>query len=71
MKVEDAEEMELFGPGRLSCETRRRLGTFIALSCGADVLVYEWPRRSGGSAPHVGYHSGLSEAEMLVPLVVM
>ncbi len=71
VKVEDAEEMELFGPGRLSCETRRRLGTFIALSRGADVLVYEWPRRYGGSAPHVGYHSGLSEAEMLVPLVVM
>ena len=71
VKVEDAEEMELFGPGRLSCETRTRLGTFIALSCGADVLVYEWPRRSGRGAPHVGYHSGLSEAEMLVPLVVM
>ena len=71
LKIEDAEEMELFGPGRLSCETRLRLGTFIALSRGADVLVYEWPRRPGGGVPHVGYHSGLSEEEMLVPLVVM
>ncbi len=71
LEVEDAEEMELFGPGRLSPETRPRLGTFIALSCGADVLLYEWPRRQGKGAPHVGYHSGLSEAEMLVPLVVM
>ena len=70
VKVEDAEEMELFGPGRLSCETRRRLGTFIAISCGADVLLYERTRTATG-APHVGYHSGLSEEEMLVPLVVM
>ncbi len=70
VKVEDAEEMELFGPGRLSCETRRRLGTLIALSRGADVLVYE-RLRSGGGAPHVGYHSGLSREEMLVPLVVI
>ena len=71
VRVEDAEEMEIFGPGPLSCETRLRLGTFIALSTGADVLLYKWPCRPGTAAPHVGYHSGLSEEEMLVPLVVM
>ena len=37
------EEMELLGPGRLSDETRRRLGSFVAVSLGADVLLSGWP----------------------------
>ena len=68
--VDEAEEMELLGPGRLSDETRRRLGSFVAVSLGADVLLYGWPTRSSEGKPHVGYHSGLSPEEVLVPLVV-
>ncbi len=68
--VGEAEEMELLGPGRLSDETRRRIGSFVAVSLGADVLLYGWPTRSAEGKPHVGYHSGLSPAEVLVPLVV-
>ena len=68
--VDEAEELELLGPGRLSDETRQRLGSFAAVSLGADVLLYGWPSRSGEDKLHVGYHSGLSPAEVLVPLVV-
>lgn len=68
--VEEAEEMEMLGPGRLSDETRRRLGSFVAVSLGADVLLYGWLSRSDEGKLHVGYHSGLSPAEVLVPLVV-
>ena len=68
--VDEAEEMELLGPGRLSDETRRRLGSFVAVSLGADVLLYGWPSRSAEGKLHVGYHSGLSPAEVLVPMIV-
>ena len=65
----EAEEMRLFGPGSLSDEVRRRLGTFVALSAGADVILYDWPSRSEEDDPFVGYHSGLTPAEMLIPLI--
>ena len=68
--VDEAEEMELLGPGCLSDETRRRLGSFVAVSLGADVLLYGWPSRSAEGKLHVGYHSGLSPAEVLVPMIV-
>ena len=68
--VDEAEEMELLGPGRLSNETRRRLGVLVAVSLGADVFLYGWPSRSEGAKLHVGYHSGLTPAEVLVPLIV-
>ena len=66
----EAEEVELFGPGCLSDEVRRRLGTFVALSSGVDVILYDWPTRSEDDQPFVGYHSGLTPAEMLIPLIV-
>ena len=68
--VDEAEEMELLGPGRLSDETRRRLGALVAVSLGADVFLYGWPSRSKEGKPFVGHHSGLSPAEVLVPLIV-
>ena len=70
LTVDEAEEMELLGPGRLSDETRRRLGALVAMFLGADVFLYGWPTRSKGAKLHVGYHSGLTPAEVLVPLIV-
>ena len=66
----EAEEMGLFGPGPLSDEVRRRLGAFVAISAGADVVLYDWPLRDEDDEPFVGYHSGLTPAEMLIPLIV-
>ena len=68
--VDEAEDMGLLGPGRLSDETRQRLGSFVAVSLGADVFLYRWQSRSAEGELHVGYHSGLSPSEMLVPLIV-
>ena len=65
---QDAERLELFGPGPLSDASRRRLGSLIALSTGADVLYYA--RTTEQSKKVVGHHSGLSPVEMRVPLIV-
>lgn len=66
----EAEEMRLFGPGHLSDEVRRRLGDFVAISAGSDVVLYDWPFRTEEDQPFVGYHSGLTPAEMLIPLII-
>ena len=68
--VDEAEELELFGPGPLSEAARSRLGTFLAMSAGPDVLLYDWPSRAAEGMVFVGHHSGLSPAEMRIPLII-
>ena len=34
------------------------------------MILYDWPSRSEDDQPFVGYHSGLTSAEMLIPLMV-
>ena len=68
LAAEEAEEMRLLGPGPLSGEVRRRVGSFVAVSRGADVMLFGRAVRSGPAL--VGYHSGLTPAEMLIPLIV-
>ena len=70
LTTSEAEEMGLFGPGPLSDEVRRRLGGFVAISAGADVVLYDWPSRKEDDQPFVGYHSGLTPAEMQIPLII-
>ena len=70
LTTDEAVEMELLGPGPLSDETRRRLGSHVAVSTGADILLYDWPSRSADDPPFPGHHSGLTPAEMLVPLLI-
>lgn len=72
--LEEAEALELLGPGAIPQPARERLGDLIVISAGDDVVDY----RDSGSAervasrvsPRVSHHSGLSPEEMLVPLVV-
>ena len=68
--VDEAEELELFGPGPLSPETRRRIGGLIAVSRGVDVASYRPVTQAEDAPPMVGYHSGLTPDEMLIPLIV-
>ena len=68
--VEDAERLELYGPGRLSAITKRRLGNHIAISKGAAVIWYRAPKEKDEDFHMVSHHSGLTAAEMMVPLVV-
>ena len=70
IQVEDAERLELYGPGRMSALTRRRLGNQIAISKGTGVIRYLYPQTKQREPPMVSHHSGLTPAEMLVPLVV-
>jgi hypothetical protein len=71
LTIDEAESIELFGPGRLSAATRARLGDVMAISSGADVIEYV----PAGSIDRVlsiaSHHSGLTPAEMRVPLIVV
>jgi hypothetical protein len=68
--TDDAERLELFGPGPLSAHTRARLGDLIVLSTGVDVIEYA-PGKVDRLAAVVAHHSGLTPAEMRVPLIVL
>jgi hypothetical protein len=73
LTIEEIKELELYGPGPLSPVTERRAGTHMAISRGAWLLNYDYPRvRPDGDDEHepVSQHGGLTPAEMLVPLFV-
>ena len=65
LTASEAERLELLGPGPFSDVTRQRLGEYLALPLGDDVLAYEPPEDW-----MVGFHAGLTPAEMLVPLIL-
>ncbi|MCC6627251.1 MAG: alkaline phosphatase family protein [Chloroflexi bacterium] len=69
--LEEAEAIELFGPGPLAPSTRQRLGDLLVISTGVDVIEYV----PAGSIDRVlsiaSHHSGLTPAEMRVPLIVL
>lgn len=60
----DAQDLELFGPREPSQEARRRLGDFLAVARGADVLV------DATQEPMAGYHGGLLPDEVRIPLIL-
>jgi predicted AlkP superfamily pyrophosphatase or phosphodiesterase len=60
----------LFGPGALHQKTDDFIGDYLALATGTKALYYQ-PR---GAKPHgrmIGHHAGLTEQEMLVPLILI
>ncbi len=70
ISLDEAVRLNLFGPGPVSAETRDRVGDFIAISGGVDVIDYV---RAGGTGRVISansHHSGLTPAEMRVPLVL-
>ena len=71
LTTDEVEQLELLGPGTFSAETRRRLGDFVAISLGANILGYEGP--DAGSIEmlqQTSHHSGLTPDEMHIPLVL-
>ena len=66
----EVEALELFGPGALSEETRVRLGDFMAISLGIEILGFIPPDGNRRALQQPSHHSGLTAAEMYVPLVV-
>ena len=63
----------LFGPGTPSSQTRERLGDLVAVSLGADVMRFRYPRPNAAQPPkiHVSNHSGLTPDEMRIPLILI
>ena len=56
LAIAEVEELELFGPGKLSQEARARIGDFIGLTASSEVLVYDArlsrrPHPAGGAHP--------------------
>ncbi len=70
LAAQAAEELELFGPGRWSDEMRERSGDFVSISRGRAALRYAGIPGSNGYRRMRSGHSGLSPAEMRVPLIV-
>ncbi len=68
LTTDEVEQLNLLGPGRLSPETRARLGDFIAVALRPGILIYE--TESGGPPAFRAYHAGLSPQEMKVPLLI-
>lgn len=70
LSAAEFEELALFGPGGWSDDTRVRVGTHVSISHGRAAL------RFAGIPGNVGYqrmqsgHSGLSPAEMRIPLII-
>ncbi len=68
--LDEAEALHLFGPGPILPHTRRRMGDLIAISAGSDVIEYRPGSRPAQITGDVSHHSGLTPAEMRVPLVI-
>jgi hypothetical protein len=63
--------LRLLGPVPLSSIARERLGDFVAVALGADVMQYRAGVRSDHGPALRSHHSGLSAAEMRVPFVLV
>ncbi len=70
ISIQEAEDLELFGPGLISPAVRERMGDVIAISTGCDVVAYGPDSRMWSIMDEKSQHSGLSRSEMRVPLVV-
>lgn len=68
--AQEAEELELFGPGAWSDHMRERSGDYVSISRGRAALRYAGIPGANGYRRMRSGHSGLSPAEMRVPLIV-
>lgn len=66
---DDAEDLALFGPGRLSDLAAERIGGYLAISAGNEVIVYGEP--GNGQLALKGFHAGLRPEEMSIPLLLL
>ena len=66
---DDAAALHLFGPEPLTPETRRRVGDYVAVCAGPDIVLDE-SRGATGQGRLRGFHGGLTPDEMRIPLVV-
>ncbi|MBM3140365.1 MAG: hypothetical protein FJZ92_09180 [Chloroflexi bacterium] len=70
LSTDEVEALRLLGPGPLSTETRSRIGDYTAIALGAEVMRYEGAPGADRFMRQRSQHSGLSPAEMTVPLII-
>jgi hypothetical protein len=70
LTVAEAEGLHLFGPEPITPALRDRFGDLIMLSSGVDMVEYAPSGRVGHRVDLNAFHSGLSPAEMRVPLII-
>ena len=70
LTTDEVERLGLFGPDPLSGRTRARLGDFVAISRGAEVLGYQPAHGVREMMRHASHHAGLRPEELRVPLVL-
>jgi hypothetical protein len=63
-------ELGLLGPGELGAQTAARIGDFLALAKGPDVLLTRLGERPSSTELMVGHHGGLLPDEVRVPLIL-
>ena len=66
----EVEQLELLGPGSLGPETRARIGDFLAVARGPDVMLSRQGDRPSGTERMLGHHGGLLPDEVRVPCVL-
>jgi hypothetical protein len=71
VSIDEVEALELYGPGPLHPLARARLGDYLALSAGCDVLLYRPGDAVTSTEKLRGYHGGLTSDEVQIPLVVV
>ena len=65
----EAEELALFGPGPLSELAAERIGDYIGISAGREIIVYGEPGNPQISLR--GFHAGMLPEEMSIPLLLL
>ena len=69
LSTAQVESMKLLGPEPLSPLAKRRFGDYIGIAIKPVTLKYKAPQHMA-RPDHLGYHAGLSPAEMRIPLIV-
>jgi len=71
--LEDSDKLisiGIFGKNKINEKIRYRFGTHILLAKNNVALEYSYPSIKQNDKRHIGIHSGLSEDEMSVPLII-
>lgn len=68
--ADEADDLRLFGPDPMTAETRLRVGDYVSIGLGPEVLRYTGAPGRNAYFAQRSHHSGLSAAEMHVPLIV-
>lgn len=71
LTTDEAERLELYGPGPLADAARQRAGQLLLVPREDWLIEYHYPGQPRVASKKVGQHAGLSVEEMLVPLLAV